>query len=1290
MTPQPSNFYAVRQGKHSLLNCIFLDWTHCEKFVDDFEESDFATFHDITSAIDYLLPERNVSAATSLRTLATAATGPMHQAKPKEDGPTDPVVEKDGSGSKGNRPAPPSLKRAPKTAQRGRSRKENRSNVPIENSCSEEVSPEKKSSKNSASPRRSSRKNSAKEPTERQRRLSNRVRNNLEEGTSKAEVEKASKKQTKVPKGKTPAQNISDEKPTSRKRKREDKQTELKNAPKKSKAAEVGLDFDESLQQLKDYKAKQGSFQEIPPEHQLWKFIKFHKEQCRKFRSHPEATELSPSQFEQLKDIGMLENENEITFEEGFKQLQAYKEKTDSLLNVEKDVPMIAKWAKSQRIQFTKFKRDPQKSKLSASQARQLKAIGLVDTKAPPPAFDASFQQLKAWKAEHGTIHNIPVGHPLRKVVTTLRTRCKKFRSDPEGSGLTQSQFEQLKGIAIIESEGAMGFDEGVKQLQAYKEKHGDVMKIDKDHPISKWAKSQRTQLLFFHQDPQKSKLTASQVDQLKNLGLRPPKKHLEFDEGLEQLRTYKGECGGLPPLLWDNPLSQWARRQKLECEKARGGDGSSALSPLQMEQLRNLNLMEAKEELSFEEICTQLQAIKEKVGTINNLGKCHPLTAWIKSQKKQCGRYGKAPETSILSQHQAQLLVDLGVAQLIALPFGDGLARLRAYKQQHGNIDDIPSGNPLASWVQHQESRYTRFLKEPDLSMLSASDAEALKELGVTTKDQREYSARLRELKAHKEEYGHTNISATTDPKLYYWIDKQKRQYQKWKQSAETTMTAERIEELVQVGLDFANGHFVWETAIEWLQKFKNEHGHANITETHEKHDIMKWLRKQKIQRNKLLAEEKSSLTVEKCKILEDNLGVEWDKIQFRHASARLPRERSPLLEFDAGLELYVSHLKEHGEAIPQFMDSGLRWWCGRQKSDFNKLKQGSATEMTAERMVQLTDAGFVFPKPKTSHSQTWEDRINELRKYRDENGHCRIRLAHPSLGSWIKHLRLQYELYLDGKECELTEDKVTQLDGLGMIWEKHYTHVEKKDGFYINEAGGFFKSGACYGKEKRTAVKLTYERLKKKYGKVSARMLAKETKVSKTFSSNAIREIEAGVYSCVPAGELPRPPKPESIARKNELRDIYTRLKEECGTFSGVKFAEEAGISKTSAFRYKRAFETELLTPEEAAEEAAKLAYIASTKPKMKTFDDRYEELCEFKKRHGHTIVPVHTPGGLGKWVNRMRVGYKRFKGDLPVKPDKPALQLEKIERLNAIGFVVDATNHRGKTVSYPKEEP
>lgn len=77
-------------------------------------------------------------------------------------------------------------------------------------------------------------------------------------------------------------------------------------------------------------------------------------------------------------------------------------------------------------------------------------------------------------------------------------------------------------------------------------------------------------------------------------------------------------------------------------------------------------------------------------------------------------------------------------------------------------------------------------------------------------------------------------------------------------------------------------------------------------------------------------------------------------------------------------------------------------------------------------------------YPGPQTSDAFWWA-RFAELKKFREENGHCIVPNRyppHPPLGNWVSTQRRQYKLWKNGKVSSMNEERAKALEGIGFSW--------------------------------------------------------------------------------------------------------------------------------------------------------------------------------------------------------------------------------------------------------------
>jgi hypothetical protein len=111
------------------------------------------------------------------------------------------------------------------------------------------------------------------------------------------------------------------------------------------------------------------------------------------------------------------------------------------------------------------------------------------------------------------------------------------------------------------------------------------------------------------------------------------------------------------------------------------------------------------------------------------------------------------------------------------------------------------------------------------------------------------------------------------------------------------------------------------------------------------------------------------------------------------------------------------------------------LARWVKRQRYQHKLLREGKNSTMTDERIKLLENVGFVWD----SHHSTWEERVAELCQYKKRLGHCNVPSSYKAnmrLATWVKCQRRQYRLFWQEKFCNITLDRMKQLQEMGFEW--------------------------------------------------------------------------------------------------------------------------------------------------------------------------------------------------------------------------------------------------------------
>merc|ERR1712194_859616 len=89
---------------------------------------------------------------------------------------------------------------------------------------------------------------------------------------------------------------------------------------------------------------------------------------------------------------------------------------------------------------------------------------------------------------------------------------------------------------------------------------------------------------------------------------------------------------------------------------------------------------------------------------------------------------------------------------------------------------------------------------------------------------------------------------------------------------------------------------------------------------------------------------------------------------------------------------------------------------------------QQANISKISKERASKLDSIGFTWDR---NPDVRWEIMFDELRKFKDSEGHCKVPLCYsdnPKLGKWV---RKQREMRL-----KISKERASKLDSIGFTW--------------------------------------------------------------------------------------------------------------------------------------------------------------------------------------------------------------------------------------------------------------
>ena len=204
------------------------------------------------------------------------------------------------------------------------------------------------------------------------------------------------------------------------------------------------------------------------------------------------------------------------------------------------------------------------------------------------------------------------------------------------------------------------------------------------------------------------------------------------------------------------------------------------------------------------------------------------------------------------------------------------------------------------------------------------------------------------------------------------------------------------------------------WDERLDELVKYKTEHGHCNVPKRHER--LGRWVDTQRSRRKQ------GKLSEVRVKKLDD-LGFNWGTA------------RGILPTWDERYEELKHHKLEHGTCNISQSQGPLGDWVHNVR---RRRKKGKISE---EQIQRLDDLGFSWGTDRALRGTlpTWDERLDELRKYKTKHGNCSVPQRQGPLGQWVSKQRYRKD--------KLSEKRVQKLDDLGFNWGKARDTLPKND---------------------------------------------------------------------------------------------------------------------------------------------------------------------------------------------------------------------------------------------------
>ncbi len=265
-------------------------------------------------------------------------------------------------------------------------------------------------------------------------------------------------------------------------------------------------------------------------------------------------------------------------------------------------------------------------------------------------------------------------------------------------------------------------------------------------------------------------------------------------------------------------------------------------------------------------------------------------------------------------------------------------------------------------------------------------------------------WDERFGELTKFKDAYGHCNVpnEYPENKPLGTWVEGQRSRRRR------NNLEQSRVDKLDSIGFDWNPIDTLWEKQFGGLEQFKKIYGHCDVPSTYNKNkQLVHWIINQRAQYSKkILSQERVNKLI--------NIGFNFDPNK-----AAWEKMFSVLCNYKV--------VKGHCNVPQNCLDNkSLGAWVSTQRA---RRKQNNLEQ---EQIDKLDSIGFIW-NPNDALVIAWEEKFNELKKFKKNHGNCDVPgeySENQSLASWVIAQRARY------RRNSLEQERINKLDSIGFDW--------------------------------------------------------------------------------------------------------------------------------------------------------------------------------------------------------------------------------------------------------------
>jgi hypothetical protein len=304
--------------------------------------------------------------------------------------------------------------------------------------------------------------------------------------------------------------------------------------------------------------------------------------------------------------------------------------------------------------------------------------------------------------------------------------------------------------------------------------------------------------------------------------------------------------------------------------------------------------------------------------------------------------------------------------------------------------------------------------------------------------------------LKDYKQEHGHTNVPRRDKhhTSLGEWCYKL-RQMRRGVKGVKNCLSEGKIGLLDDIGFVWGKVELMtFEKRLEQCLQFRRQHGHLQIPKPMQKRRKEEEAYVSTTSEHVVTTSRASSETEEEDNA--DNNVIE--EVENVTASGEQGGGRNGEEDTTKATNSDCHYDKE---------EQSFNRWAKLMRYEYHRLyKDGDRTKYKSRhldhrKIQKMKRIGFSFEKlpselnPEAGTRKSWMERYNDLKKYKEEHGHTRVRRLdeeHRSLGEWCHKMR-QMKRGVKGVYNYLNGEKLRLLDDIGFVWEPSKVEPMRND---------------------------------------------------------------------------------------------------------------------------------------------------------------------------------------------------------------------------------------------------